>query len=231
MFEDIPRCCGWKVGVHGTWASSWNMAFCGREGVKFVGVNLVGVRGDDGEQDEEDVDSGVENTEQGLFHNNWLEWLSELIEGRDTMLTWGLVWFTEWWEEGDWAVVTSFDESSGRMSDTPEHSLIIDSALKEKADRVEDDPVMRTSVNDSIYSMAFCSVLTFDSLLFRFSKGTDFLSRANAELTAWTLLLSLAFLRATKWAGFSRWGICLYWGFDFVSDDDLSVADFLLDLK
>lgn len=46
------------------------MAFCGREGVKFVGVNLVGVRGDDGEQDEEDVDSGVENTEQGLFHNN-----------------------------------------------------------------------------------------------------------------------------------------------------------------
>lgn len=81
-------------------------------------------------------------------------------------------------------MVTSFDESSGRMSDTPEHSLIIDSALKEKADRVEDDPVMRTSVNDSIYSMAFCSVLTFDSLLFRFSKGTDFLSRANAELTA-----------------------------------------------
>jgi fatty acid desaturase len=67
-----------------------------------------------------------------------------------------------------------------------------------------------------MYSMAFCSVLTLESLLFLLlSRGTDFLRRAKAELTAWTLLLSLAFLLWTRWAGFSLWGMCLYWVLGF----------------
>lgn len=43
---------------------------------------------------------------------------------------------------------------------------------------------LRVSVRFSIYSIAFCNVLTFDRRLFRFSKGTHFLRETKAELTA-----------------------------------------------
>ena len=43
-----------------------------------------------------------------------------------------------------------------------------------------------------------------------FSNGIVFRSLTNAKLTAWTLRRSLAFLLATRWAGFSQWGTCLY---------------------
>ena len=59
-----------------------------------------------------------------------------------------------------------------------------------------------------------------------FSKGIVFLSLTNARLTAWTLLLSRAFLLATRWAGFSQCGTCLYELFFFPDDDDDFFQDF-----
>lgn len=59
-----------------------------------------------------------------------------------------------------------------------------------------------------------------------FSIGTAFRSLTKAPLTACTLLLSLAFLLATTWGGFSLCGTCLYLElFSFFSRSGRSAAE------